>query len=466
MPKKKIDTAPETDTPVQEILAMPGGGGAEVAAGQETVAAEADLGDREAVPERNDTLPDAAAGGAVSEGAPSDPDETADLADKDKQKKTPAKTPADKNTGASSAGSKGRTAGKKAKPEPESAARKEKSADGAEARSGKSARSKAGNPPQKDSGTQALVAASPRSLKARAASQRQPAGFYQTDFKTLDKDLTEPELQEWNAIYASYRSQSILTGTVIGVDRNELQVLDGETGRTELRVIHSLVIVGYRVKILIPENEVWVGGEERGVFLMPGMIGAKVDYVIINVDREGECALASRAVAMVKRRRAFAGGRTVPRPGDLLKCSVLVVGPRRCLVTCGGYDIPMRARDMSYTSIVDMKEVYRPGQELDARLVEYRPGEHRLSLSVREARPNPFDGAERRHPIGSRRQAVISGKYAGGVFCALPDGTVCMCLYSNTHFDTEFLSGDNVIVHIVEYNYRLKHIYGRIVTKW
>ena len=40
-----------------------------------------------------------------------------------------------------------------------------------------------------------------------------------------------------------------------------------------------------------------------------------------------------------------------------------------------------------------------------------------------------FEGAELRHPVGSRRQASIAGKYGGGVFCNLPDGTVCMCSY-------------------------------------
>ena len=39
---------------------------------------------------------------------------------------------------------------------------------------------------------------------------------------------------------------------------------------------------------------------------------------------------------------------------------------------------------------------------------------------------------------------VIAGKYGGGVFCNLPDGTVCMCNYSYQHEDSEFQSGDHV----------------------
>jgi ribosomal protein S1 len=121
---------------------------------------------------------------------------------------------------------------------------------------------------------------------------------------------------------------------------------------------------------------------------------------------------------------------------------------------------------MRYSSILDMREEYRPGQELKARVLEHRPAEGKLKLSVKEAMPNPFDGAERRHPVGSRRQAVITGKYVGGIFCTLQDGTLCMCLYSNSHYDADFMFSDNVIVHIAQYDYRQRHIYGRIVSKW
>lgn len=292
-----------------------------------------------------------------------------------------------------------------------------------------------------------------------------PANFFQVDFRHLDRNLTDEARQEWNGIYASFRSQSILTGTVVGVDQNELPVRN-EDGKIETRVISSLVVIGYRVKILIPENAVWMKGEERSTFLMRGMIGASVDYVVINVDREGEVALASRSLAMVKRRRAFSSGRSVARPGDIVDCSALVVGAKRCLLTCGGYDIPMRPTDMSYTSMLDMREVYRPGQELKARVLSHNPAQRELRISVKESTSNPFDGAERRHPVGSRRQAVITAKYKGGVFCTMQDGTVCLCLYSNAHYDSEFLLGDNVIIYISQYNYRERHIYGRIVSKW
>lgn len=42
-----------------------------------------------------------------------------------------------------------------------------------------------------------------------------------------------------------------------------------------------------------------------------------------------------------------------------------------------------------------------------------------MNISVKAATVNPFQGAIMRHPVNSRRQATISGKYGGGVFCTL-----------------------------------------------
>jgi ribosomal protein S1 len=144
----------------------------------------------------------------------------------------------------------------------------------------------------------------------------------------------------------------------------------------------------------------------------------------------------------------------------------MAVGAKQCTVECCGFDLRLTQRDLSYTAIADLREKYRPGQELSCLLKSYDRKESKLSVSVKEVNPNPFFGADIRHPIGSRRQAVIGGKYGGGVFCTLPDDTVCLCLYSAGHSDADFRNGDSVIVAIRQYDYARQLIYGRILSKW
>ena len=77
----------------------------------------------------------------------------------------------------------------------------------------------------------------------------------------------------------------------------------------------------------------------------------------------------------------------------------------------------------------------------------------------------PFDEASLRHPVGCRRRASIAGKYAGGVFCNLPDGAVVMCRYSFHYEDSDFKTGDTVMVVIQRYDEGMKQIFGKIVGR-
>lgn len=286
------------------------------------------------------------------------------------------------------------------------------------------------------------------------------------DLNKLDEGLTEEEREEWNAIYASYRSKSILTGRITGIDSHSFTVRSRETGRTERRRMLCAVIISYRAKVLIPETEMWLPEQEKPSHVLRNMSGAEIDYTILDVDREGGVAIGSRRMAALAQRHFFDSVKGGRKLGERLTCRVLSVGPKRCLVECGGRDMNLTQKDLTYTATPDLRERYHPGQKLSCILKEYNRQTGQLWVSVKETTANPFFGAIKRHPVGSRRQAVISGKYAGGVFCTLPDETVCLCLYSTRHSDSDFHVGDTVILAIKKFDYDRQLIYGIILSKW
>lgn len=312
------------------------------------------------------------------------------------------------------------------------------------------------------------TAAADRGPKEQFASRplKNKPALLSLDLNELDKNLTEEEREEWNAIYASYRSKSLLTGRVMGIDTHSFTVRSRETGQVERRKMQCAVIISHRVKVLIPETEVWVPGQERPSYVMRNMTGAEIDYTILDVDREGGVAIGSRRMAMMARRHFFDSVKSGHEVGEKLSCRVLSVGPKRCLVECGGRDMSLSQKDLTYTATPDLRERYHPGQTLDCILKEYNRQTGQMWVSVKETVANPFFGAIKRHPVGSRRQAVISGKYGGGVFCTLPDETVCLCLYSTRHSDSDFRVGDTVILAIKQFDYERSLIYGRILSKW
>ncbi len=299
---------------------------------------------------------------------------------------------------------------------------------------------------------------------ARPRSDRQ--SFFDLDFNELDRDLTAEERQEWNSIYASYRGRSALTGTIIGVDPHSINIRSRETGQMERQTMYCAIVIPYRVRVVIPAAEMWEAGHERPDFVLQNMVGATIDFIITKVDRESGFAIGSRRLAARSQRYFFAHRPALRREGARLKCRILSVGPRRCLVECYGHDLNMTQRDLRYTAIPDLRNEYHPGQELDCVVKSYDPEKKVLRISVKETESNPFEGAELRHPAGSRRQAVIAGKYGGGVFCNLPDGTVCMCNYSYQHEDSDFLVGDTVILVVQRHERDKRQMYGKILSKW
>ena len=288
--------------------------------------------------------------------------------------------------------------------------------------------------------------------------------FFALDFRELDRGLSQEERQAWNSIYASFRGHSALSGTVIGADPHSMNVRNRETGQVERRTMYCVVVLVYRVPVYIPATEMWMG-ETRPDYVLQNMMGASIDFIITKVDREGGYAIASRRQAARAQRYFFAHRPDLCAEGSRVKCRLLAVGPRRCLAECYGHDIDLTQRELSYTAIADLRTEYHPGDELDCIVKSYDAARRDLLISVKETETNPFEGAEQRHPVGSRRYAVIAGKYGGGVFCNLPDGTVCMCNYSYQHEDSDFQSGDHVTLVVQRFERDKRQMYGKIMSK-
>jgi len=276
----------------------------------------------------------------------------------------------------------------------------------------------------------------------------------------LGSHLTPEERQEWETLLASKRSNSVLTGEIIGVDANRFQQGNGSIGS-----VLCAVLVPHRVKIIIPETEMWMPGTEKAEHVMRNMVGANIDYVILDVDVENSCAIASRRLAMMAKRRYFQVARRGHTLGEILTGNVLSVGNSVCTVECQGYDMELRASDMSYASITDLRERFAPGQKLRCVLTEYELEEDAFRVSVKLATSNPFDLADQRHPVGSRRKGVITGKYNGGVFVTLPDDVTMLCRYTQMLHDSDFAIGDSVIAQVQSFNYQRKQIFGKILVK-
>ena len=275
-----------------------------------------------------------------------------------------------------------------------------------------------------------------------------------TSFKP-NRRISIEEKKEWERIFSSLRSGAILTGTVMGNDT--VLMPDGEEKL-------ALTIIQYRIKVIIPYDEVWYNSEKcPPPHVIRSMTGAHVDYVITGIRMDGECCIASRKRALTIRRRSFL---KLPfKSGKRVTCNVIAVGRAKALCTCGGFDVLLSTQDISYGMIPDLKECMHTGEEHEVILKSYDEKTHQLKISIKEAKPHPFDGAEQRHPVNCRRASVITGKYDGGVFCRLENELDCLCSYLPEQNALDFHIGDRVVIVIRKYNYERKLVFGRILAR-
>ena len=291
-----------------------------------------------------------------------------------------------------------------------------------------------------------------RELLERLSTSRRE--FNATAFAELDRNLSDEEREEWNAIYASFSSRSLLRNTVIG-----LETIPFPTDENMEQALTCMVVMRHLVKVLIPLPLFWL--EPTGIN-PNSVIGAEIDYIIIGGDREGECAVAARSLALEQQRWHALNVQHITE-GDVVSASVLACGPTRITVTACGFDVTMGQQAMSYTYLADMREEYHAGQQLQAKVLSV--GEDMLALSVRDVGTDPYLNAELRHSVGSSRIGTISSKYAGGVFCRLTDGCTVVCRYAQQFSDDEFRVGDRVVVQIRSFVDEKRWLRGKIRGK-
>ena len=288
--------------------------------------------------------------------------------------------------------------------------------------------------------------------------------FKDLNLAEMDKDLTLPEKEEWQAIYASYRSGSVVSGGVAGVDLHEFKIVLEGKKKAVAQTVRCLIVIKYRVKIIIPETEVFLENFDAGYHILHSMCGANVNYVITYIDREAGFAVASRKLALEKMQRAASRRRI--QEGQVVDVNVVSVGKGVCTVNYAGYDVMLTQRDVSYSIVPDLRVTLRPGEVKRAVVKEFNRDDKVLKLSIKETTPHPFDGIETRHPLKATRIATIVGKYGGGVFCRLYDNiTDVLCSYESMQYDGDYKVGDTVEVIISRYNFEKKLVYGKVLRK-
>jgi small subunit ribosomal protein S1 len=152
-------------------------------------------------------------------------------------------------------------------------------------------------------------------------------------------------------------------------------------------------------------------------------INQKYDFKVIKISDERRNIIVSR--------RELLEDRQANKKRDLLltlqknqirKGRVKNITEFGAFVDLDGLDGLLHITDMSWGRIKHPSELVRVGQELDVMILDVDLDRDRVSLGLKQAQANPWEGIENRYPVGSRLRGKVVNLMPYGAFVEIEPG--------------------------------------------
>ena len=262
----------------------------------------------------------------------------------------------------------------------------------------------------------------------------------------ISKELATKELMR------SKDEKRILTGKISGIEDEYYKVRNEKI---------SCAIVWYEgIKVLIPSTH--LGIKKINKSMIRGMLGAEIDFIIIELDSISNIAIASRIDAMKLRSKI-----ELPKlqKNDNVKVRILAVGEKHILVDLYGKEVIIKAENLQHTYIYSCKEIYSPGKSLKVRITNIDMENDIYELDAKCFLDNPFKNI--RNVITENGEytarVVAFPKKNSGIIVQLDNSNVSSLVRVPARFNHYPHLLDNVLIKVTEIKENKKQIYGYLV---
>lgn len=253
-------------------------------------------------------------------------------------------------------------------------------------------------------------------------------------------------------ILRSKEEKRILTGKISGIE--------DEYYRFKNENIPCAIVWFGEIKVLIPSTHLGIDKVNKSV--IRGMLGASIDFIVIEYDITSNIAIASRKDAMQLRAEI-----ELPKlhVNDTVKVRILSVGTKHVIVDLYGKEVIIKAENLQHTYIVNCKNHYFPGEYLKVRIKEIDISKEIFVLSAKDFTENPFKNI--------RKYIIENGEYTGkviafpksnsGIIVQLDNSKVSVLARVPPRFNNYPHYMDKVLIKISEIKEDKKLIYGYLM---
>ncbi len=259
----------------------------------------------------------------------------------------------------------------------------------------------------------------------------------------------------WQNIYTSNQKGKILKGIAVAME-TEMVTLTKD-GKKERKAIDSLIVNFKDIKILIPSSEIKEGKIDKRQ--MRNMIGSEIRFIIVEVDKLTNKAVASRKMALEKIRKIEL---KKYEKQDKVFARVISVFSKYIDIECLGVDIRLKPEDLEYGYISNLSKLYQVGDKIKVLIKEIDASNEILKVSHKETKEDPYKVARKNYVEGGEYLGEITGYSDNGVFVNLEQGIDTMATLPNW-MEMPPIIGDKVVVKIKKIQEGKRKIYSSLL---
>ena len=152
-------------------------------------------------------------------------------------------------------------------------------------------------------------------------------------------------------------------------------------------------------------------------------VGKKFEFIVAEYSENGRNIILSRRPLLEKIEQEKKGAlKESLKKGMTVSGVVASVQKFGAFVDLGGIQALLPVSEMGWSRVDDPKVLYAPGDKVEVVIINLDWENNRITLSVKESLPNPWDGFVHKYSEGSLLKGKVSSLTIFGAFIKLEDG--------------------------------------------
>jgi small subunit ribosomal protein S1 len=204
----------------------------------------------------------------------------------------------------------------------------------------------------------------------------------------------------WDEVEEAYKNQDTVRGKIVSRVKGGLSVDIG-------------------LQAFLPGSH----ADLRPVRDLGSLVGKEHDFRIVKYERRHGNVVLSRRAALEAERKALREKTLEALEKDaVLEGIVRNITHYGLFVDLGGIDGLVHITDMAWGKVGHPSEMYRVGDKIRVKVLNYEKERERVSLGIKQLSPNPWSQAEEKYPVGTKITGRVESLKEYGAFVEVEEG--------------------------------------------